>query len=327
MQKKETVLICPLNWGLGHATRDVPIIKQILSEGSKVIIAGSGYSLQFLKNEFPQLQSIELSGFKISYASKQFFLLWILLQLPFFGISIIKEHYQLKKIIKQYKITKVISDNRYGLWNKKIKSVLITHQVFIQLPRSVKVFEPALHWFTRRLITKFDKCWIPDYEDLNTSLSGKLSHGKNLPKNIKYIGPLSRFQNYQPHQEIVIENYPDILAIISGPEPQRTIFEKQLFERFKKSEKAVLMVCGKPSVSIIENHYKNIKKVDHLNSEELYFYLKNCKQIICRSGYSSIMDLHVLNVRAELSPTPGQTEQAYLINWLEKMDHWPLAGN
>lgn len=313
MNTIENILVCPLNWGLGHATRDVQIIKEQLLKGNKVMVAASGNPRAFLKNEFPDLPFIELPGYKITYAQKPFFLIWLLVQLPVFLYSIIQEHQQLKQIIRRYKITQVISDNRYGLWNRSITSVLITHQIFIQLPKHLQFFSGIVRRIMRKFILKFDECWVPDYEDETISLCGSLAHGKKLPENVKYIGPLSRFKNFDGSYQS--SHMPDVLAIISGPEPQRTIFERQIEQRFAASDQNVLMVCGLPDYKITNSKYANIKKVNHLSTPELGHCILYSKKIISRSGYSTIMDLHVLGKKAELFATPGQTEQEYLIEW------------
>ncbi len=320
MNNNEIVLIAPLNWGLGHATRMVPIIYNYRSQGHKVIIAAEGLSMKLLKKEFPDVQHIILKGFRVRYAPRPFFILYLLLQMPVFLASIIVEKQRIRKIVKEKQITTIISDNRYGLRHKKVKSILITHQIFIKLPRALKLFEPVLHSFTRQLISKFDECWIPDYEKMDESLSGELSHEKKLPANAKFIGPLSRFKNLK------LMDYPldlpafDVVIIISGPEPNRTRFEKQMEARFEKSAQKVLMICGKPESNddeIIPNS-TGLVKVNHLNTAQMAFYLTHASKIIARSGYSTIMDLHLLNVMAELIPTPGQTEQEYLVEWYMK---------
>ena len=318
MQKKETILFAPLNWGLGHATRDVPLISSFLKKGHKIIIAADGAPLEFLKLEFPGLEFIIFSGFKTRYAPKPFFLLYLFLQMPFFYVSIWIEHLRLKKIIKDFQITTVVSDNRYGLWNKHVKSILITHQLFIQLPKLLKFLEPALHLITQKLIVRFTECWIPDYKEVEKSLTGKLSHGAYLPENAKYIGPLSRFANYLPkNTHPTKQNYPNVLILISGPEPQRTFFEAEMEAQFSNSTKTVLMVCGTPNPNRhkLQKSKSNITKVAHLSTQELYLNLINANTIIARSGYSTIMDLHVLGLKAVLIPTPNQSEQEYLAEW------------
>jgi hypothetical protein len=322
MTDTDIILFAPLNWGLGHATRIVPLINNYMLKGNRVVIAGSGASINFLKLEFPTLEFIYLSNFKIRYAPKPLFIWFLLLQMPFFYLSFWVEYFKLKRIINRYKITTVISDNRYGLWSKKVRSIIITHQIFIQLPKLLKFIEPTLHFITRKLINRFNECWVPDFEDIENSLSGKLSHGFQMPNNIKYIGPLSRStcveETYNSASvKQTKRDIPDILIVISGPEPQRTQFELEMEQRFANTTKKVLMVCGNPQpIPFISTPLnKGVLKIEHLNSNELKFYFTHTSHIISRSGYSTIMDLHALGVLAELIPTPGQTEQEYLAKW------------
>lgn len=312
MYTKETILFAPLNWGLGHATRIVPLIKAELAKNNKVIITANGNSYQFLRNEFPDLTFIETPEFRIRYAPQPFFNIVLLVQMPFFFFSFYRDNLILKGLISAHGITKVVSDNRYGFYNKNIKSVLITHQLFIKLPNLLKWFEPLLHFATKRLIEKFNECWVPDYEKFSDSLSGALSHGKTLPKNVKYIDPLSRFSTIV--ETLMDKPKYDVVALISGPEPQRTIFEEELKLHFRNFNGKVLFILGKP-------HQYNSKTegsitfISHTNDDEIAYYLKNAGTIIARSGYSTIMDLHALNLKARWVPTPGQTEQEYLADW------------
>ncbi|PKP11331.1 MAG: glycosyl transferase family 28 [Bacteroidetes bacterium HGW-Bacteroidetes-4] len=320
MQKTETILLAPLNWGLGHATRCVPLISGFLNAGHQVLMAGHGASFIFLKKEFPHLTALPLNGYSMRYSLKRNLFFLLLLQMPLFLGAILWEHWKLKKIIRNYAITQVVADNRYGLWNKKVRSVLITHQLFIQLPKSLGFIAPLLHGFTRLLIHRFDECWVPDFEDPELSLSGVLSHGKPLPKNVRFIGPLSRFSNYKFPQNFIFPDLkPNVLILISGPEPFRSCFEKEMEERFAKSRQSVLMVCGKPGEELPENKVLTdqgtLIKVSHLSTPDLCFILKNTPQIISLAGYSTLMDLHALGRQAELIPTPGQTEQEYLVSF------------
>jgi uncharacterized protein (TIGR00661 family) len=313
MSEKKNILIAPLNWGLGHATRCVPVIYNHIKKGNNVIVAADGQPLAFLKKEFPNLKFITLTGYKIKYSPSNFLFLYLLLQMPFFLMSIVIEHFKLKKIVKTFNIDIVVSDNRYGLFNKKTENLLITHQIFIRLPRFFKPLQPLVHFFTKLLINNFDRCLVPDFKDNKKNLSGKLSHGKRLPENVEYINPLSRFSLISD-KNIYFKDIeiPDVLVLVSGPEPHRTIFEKKYEQKFARTNLKVLIICGTPERNIIKSKYKNIIKIPHLETEKLYFLLKNTKKIIARSGYSTIMDFYVLNIKAELHPTPGQTEQEYL---------------
>lgn len=233
----------------------------------------------------------------------------MLFQVPKILFSIYREHKELKKIIAEEAIETVISDNRYGLWNKKIHSIFITHQINIQSP----IFEKMLFKINRWFICKYDECWVPDYEDEN-NLSGDLSHPKNeyykknFPDNIKYIGPQSRFSKGNPEGEKIYE----CVGIVSGPEPQRTFFFEKLKNEFAKIKGKTLLISGQPE-STIQIRDGELNIVNHLNDVEFVKALYSSKKIICRSGYSSIMDLHVLGLKAEFVATPGQTEQEYLM--------------
>ena len=317
LKKKKVVLFAPLNWGLGHATRDIPLINAYLSKGYSVLIAANGNAKKILEIEFPNIKFIDIPEFNVRYTSKVFFMPFLILQMPFFYLSFYKEYRILKKVIKKYKISMVISDNRYGLWNRDIKSVIITHQLFIKLPRYIRFMEPLLHYITRRLVAKFDECWVPDYKDVDNCLSGELSHGKDTPNNVKYINPLSRF-NFIIKEESKKVDIPDVLVIISGQEPYRSFFETEMEDKFKKSSEKVLFILGTPNNFIEDTPIylsNGITKVTHIKAELLGFYIRNAKQIISRSGYSTIMDLHILGVSAHFIPTPNQPEQEYLAEY------------
>jgi uncharacterized protein (TIGR00661 family) len=309
---KEKILIAPLDWGLGHATRCIPIIYVLLQKGCEVIIAASGESGELLKKEFPQLKYIPLKGYDIKYSNHLPSWLAVGKQIPKIILKIWQEHRWLKKIIDQEKISVVISDNRFGLWNNNIRSVYITHQVMIKCPKGLKIFEPILYFIHRFFISRYSQCWVPDFASKEKNLSGDLSHKYHLPANAIYIGSLSRFI-YSPAAEYKY----DVAAIVSGIEPQRTIFESQLKKQLAKLSLKSIIVSGKPSEEK-EEKSENVSSVSHLTSNHLETTLAASKLIICRSGYSGIMDLVRMKKNAVLIPTPGQTEQEYLAEELMK---------
>ncbi|OQY02299.1 MAG: hypothetical protein B6I20_07085 [Bacteroidetes bacterium 4572_117] len=312
-QNPKTVLVCPLNWGLGHASRDVVIIKQLLQNGFKVIIGTDKAPLSFLQSEFPKLPFIQLQSVEIKYPKGKQMALKMLFSLPKLLYGIFKEHQMLKKIISQHTIDIVISDNRFGLWNKNIYSVFVTHQLEIQLPKTIKFVKPLVNTINRWFIGNYNTCWIPDFPGIN--VAGLLSLPKKTPANCRFIGILSRFNP----GNIQAKKY-DILAILSGPEPQRSIFEQILIAEFKKNKSKALIIRGKPNISgsYSEN---NIGFVNHLATNILTQTILSTPIIVSRSGYSSIMDYLKLEKNAILVPTPGQTEQEYLAKKL-KTKQW-----
>jgi len=312
LKKQKTALVCPLNWGLGHASRVIPIIRLLIKNNIKVIVAADGNALGLLKKEFPDLSFIKLTGYKVTlspFKSHYFRLALLSLKILFYSI---KEHYDLKKIIKRHDIHFVISDNRFGLWNKSIYSVCITHQLQIDVP---KLLSPVNYIYKKLLyfiLKKYNECWVPDFEgDIN--LAGKLSHPKNKPWNIKYIGILSRYFQGQKHFNHTKKI--DVLFILSGPEPQRSILEKIIHVQTRCRKEKIVLVRGTNKKS--EFNF-NFPVYDLLTSHDLLALIHQSTMIVCRPGYSSVMDLVALGKHAFLIPTPGQTEQEYLALHLEK---------
>lgn len=198
---KKRVLICPLNWGLGHATRCIQIIRELLNQNAEVIIASDGDSLELLRNEFPTLQCIALKAKPIFYSSKGNMVLQMLKSAPRLLKNIYDEHQQIKKLAREFNIDIVISDNRYGCWSKDCYSVFITHQLTIQCPSKLKWTQSFINRINHFFIHKYNECWVPDVKAL-PGLSGILSHGDfNLPQ-VNYIGLLSRFEKIEESQSI-----------------------------------------------------------------------------------------------------------------------------
>lgn len=304
------ILICPLNWGLGHATRCVPIIQQLMIEGHELAVAADGFPLEFLRQEFPTLRFIELPSYSIYYSSGNSQIISMLFSIPNIIRGIVNEHYWLKKLLKTEPFEQVISDNRFGMWNKRVHSIYISHQLMVKMPRGLKMFETLVWLIHRCFINRYNECWIPDNKE-NNGLSGDLSHKYPLPKNAKFIGIQSRFQN-------LIDIQPDsrfeVAAIVSGIEPQRTIFEKSLIEKYRNADYRTLIITGQPQVGNPKTTIGNITLITHLSDFEMASVLLGTKKVISRSGYSTIMDLSTLNClhKVEFIPTPGQTEQEYL---------------
>jgi len=302
VKSKKKILIAPLDWGLGHASRCIPIAKQLIEHGFEVIFAASGRPMRLLMNDFPHHDFIKLEGYQIHYPKNGHMALSMLSQSFKIWQGIRREHTLLQNIIDTYQIDGVISDNRYGLYSTKVPCVFITHQLNIQAP----FLSSLIRKINFNYIEKFNQCWIPDSAD--HQLSGILSQVTSSKIDCQFIGSLSRFKDLKKTKEL------DILAVISGPEPQRTVFEKLLRNALIKSSKKSLLVLGKTEDDSVER-YDQLTIVGHLNSEELNQQMVNADVIISRSGYSTIMDIAMLHKKAIFVPTPGQTEQLYLAKY------------
>ena len=304
------ILVSPLDWGLGHASRCIPIIQQLNQVGHEITIAGHGRSLILLQKEFPLLKSIEFQGFSPNYSRSGNMVLALLFLLPQFISKTWNEHKFLKKLIAKHNFDVIISDNRYGLWHKKTKSILITHQVMIKTPGWLRFAEYIIYRVSRMLISRFDECWIPDTSE-SPGLSGDLSHKYSLPENAVFIGPLSRFEQSDTQDETHYGKE-NIAVIISGPEPQRSIFKKLVTKQLKELKLSATIMSGKPESekpAVIDG---NLTILPHLDTEAFRSVINSSALVICRSGYTSIMDLRALGAKALFVPTPGQTEQIYL---------------
>ncbi|TSE06581.1 UDP-N-acetylglucosamine--N-acetylmuramyl-(pentapeptide) pyrophosphoryl-undecaprenol N-acetylglucosamine transferase [Aquimarina algiphila] len=299
---KKKVLVAPLNWGLGHATRCIPIINALIEEGLEPVIASDGIALSLLKKEFPKLQTKLLPSYNIEYSKKgSNFKLKMLLNSPKIAHAISAEKKVIKKLMQEEDFCGIISDNRMGVRHKSIPSVFITHQLTVLSGKTTSI-STKLH---NKYIKKFDVCWVPDMAD-DPNLSGELGHPKKNTIPVTYLGPLSRFE-YQ----VVPKKY-DIMVLLSGPEPQRTLLEQKLFQEFEQSDKRIVFVRG--LIEDIQQTYikNNITIHNYLTGKDLEDTINSSNLIISRSGYTTVMDLAKLKKKAFFIPTPGQFEQEYL---------------
>lgn len=305
---KLNILVAPLNWGLGHATRCIPIIRALELNGFVPIIASDGPALHLLQKEFPHLQSFEFPSYGIEYSEDGADFKWKMIKsTPTIIDAMRKEKKAVKRLVKQLDLSGIISDNRLGVYSKKVPSIFITHQLNV-LTGNTTWISTLLH---QHAISKFDECWVPDFE-IKPFLSYKLGHVKNPDAKVKYIGPLSRFDKVDLPQRY------ELMVVLSGPEPQRTILENQLRTEIIASDKTALFISG-----VVEDQQKteqigNVTFVNYMTSDELQDAYNQSALVLCRSGYTSIMDLSKLGKKCFFIPTPGQYEQEYLAKKLKK---------
>jgi uncharacterized protein (TIGR00661 family) len=313
---KKRILVAPLNWGLGHATRCIPIIKALILNNFDPIIASDGVALALLKKEFPKVRCLELPSYNVTYAKNgKHFKLKLIKDSPKLIKAIKAEKKVVKKIIESERISGIISDNRLGVRSKKVPSVFITHQLNV-LSGSTTWLSTKMH---QKIINKFDACWVPDAAG-EINLSGKLGHTKSFEIPTTYIGPLSRFTK----KETDVKN--DLMVLISGPEPQRTMLETCMLNELKKFTGKAVLVKG-----VMENEQTmeingNLTIYNFMTSTLLEKTINESELIISRSGYTTIMDLAKLNKKAFFIPTPGQFEQEYLAEKLSEMRLVPTCS-
>jgi len=314
--RKLRILVAPLDWGLGHATRCIPVISELQAQGCDVWLAGEGAQEHLLKQEFPGLTFLPLAGYRVKYGRASNGMFWNMLrQSPKIMKAIRDEHIWLEKNSGEYGFDAVISDNRYGLYHDKIPCVFITHQLTIKTPLG-KWAERLLQSRNYKYINRFLECWVPDNEGAN-NLAGELSHPEKKPAvPLKYTGPLSRFEdagNFSskdlPHR---------LLIVLSGPEPQRSLLENKVIRDIAHYPGSATVVRGLPGSANIIPSTTMIRFYNHLPAQELNKEMNEADYIISRSGYSTVMDIVRLHKKSILIPTPGQAEQEYLASYLEK---------
>jgi uncharacterized protein (TIGR00661 family) len=316
LSPKPVILVAPLDWGLGHATRSVPIIHTLIRLNCSVLLAGNGKIKTLLQKEFPQLPFLDLEGYNVSYSARKWsFPFSMATQIPKIFSAIENENLWLADKVKEYGIEAVISDNRYGLYHRHIPTVFMTHQLLIRtsLGRQADKYLQQLNY---NYINQFTECWIPDQQGA-VNLAGDLSHPLSEPSvPLKYLGPLSRFSRAAREPA----SQQQLLVLLSGPEPQRTILERLLSEQLIHHTGTVTLVRGLPGNTLLPSLPGNIFPHNHLSVEELEEEFSKASFVIARCGYSTIMDLAVLQKKGILIPTPGQTEQEYLAKHLMDMN-------
>ncbi len=309
------ILVAPLDWGLGHATRCIPVIRQLQQAGAEVWLAGEGAQKMLLRNEFPELPFLDLPGYRIKYSKSGSLLpLSMLFQLPRLLRQIRREHSWLLEMVAKHDFQGIISDNRFGLHHPSVPSVFITHQLAIQAPALAGLIRSRNYHYIRQ----FTACWVPDWPTA-PSLAGRLSHpGKKPPVPLHYVGTLSRF-SAAPVQE----QPGHVLVLLSGPEPQRTVFENKLIGELAHYPATATVVRGLPGQATIIPSTGMLQFHNHLPANALADEIARASLVICRSGYSTLMDMSVFGKKMVLVPTPGQTEQVYLAGYWQQQGWAP----
>lgn len=319
---KPVVFVAPLDWGLGHATRCIPIIDELLKIGCDVIIAAEGKQAHLLKLEFPKATHVFIKGYHLRFGKNRQKTIWkLFFQIPKILTAIKQENHWLRDFTKHNKVDIIISDNRYGLYHPSLRSVFITHQLLIKTPFN-KLIDKWLQRINYRFINRFHECWVPDTEK-GDGLAGELSHPAALPRiPISYLGALSRLKSGDTANHFI-----KLMVILSGPEPQRTLLEEKLYKHAKKLNHSTIIVRGLPAEpEKVNKQDGSIQFYNHLPASELQSLIHKAQIIICRPGYSTVMDLLPIGKKCIFIPTPGQSEQEYLAKYLTAKG-WCCTGD
>lgn len=307
-----TILVTPLHWGLGHATRCIPIIRVLKSIGCHVIIGSDATIQKVFRAEFSDLEYVVIPQTPISYGKDKFSTrLKLVQQSAKIWVAIEKEKAWMHHFISTRRIDGIISDNRYGCFHPAIPSVIITHQLSINTGLG-KLGNYLARRLNIKLLTAFNQIWIPDFEG-KEALAGTLSAPQAFQHDLKirYLGPLSRMVAHTRPSPYAL------VMLLSGPEPQRSILEACLRKQATQLPYKILLVRGvvnSDAPIIIESD--NLHVIDYAGSEQLEHWISQADWVVSRSGYTTVMDLSAMGKKAILIPTPGQSEQEYLARHL-----------
>jgi len=315
--KNKTVIYAIIDWGLGHVTRSTPIIRRLISDGNRVILISHGKALSMLKEEFPDCIIRDVKDTQIAYPKFGWmFVFMMVAQVPKMLLGWRHERQQIQALEKEFKPDLIMTEMRLGIWSKHTPSILITHQLRFHLPTGLAWAGIFGEWFNRIVFTHFNYIFVPDAKG-KPNLSGDLSHNSRISRHRKvcYIGCLSSIvPDADPPEKDI-----DLMISISGPEPQRTQFEEKILGQLDSISGTGVITLGTPAIgNNIVKKTDNVTVYSHLNRKEMNSMMQRANHVVCRSGYSTVMELLALQKSALFVPTPGQTEQEYLADLYEK---------
>lgn len=291
-----------LNWGLGHATRSAPLIEAALRMNCRVTLASDGAALQWLQKEFPMLPVLPLPSYGIKQYNTRYSLLPTLSMLPNIYKAAHAEKRCLYRYVKQHAADAIFSDNRLGFYHRELPSFYMSHQLHIPAGR----WQGAASWLHGRYYRHFQELLVPDVAE--AVLAGNMAQNPGTGKPLHFIGWPSRLRKCENQGE-------EITVILSGPEPQRSRWEKQLLQQLGALNLSVNVVGGTQPIC---RKATTIHRYPVLNTEELQRLFNRTKLIISRCGYTTLLDVAVTGKKALLIPTPGQWEQQYLAQSLNE---------
>ncbi len=306
------ILVGVLDMGLGHATRSLPLLRRWVTEGHELLLCSGGRALALLQQELPAVPTIAIPSYRLRYARGNHTTLFLALQTPRFLQDIRRERRHCAELVQRFRPDRIFSDHRYGMYHPEVPSMLLMHQITFALPRGLEFLRRRVGVAHRLLLRGFHQVLVPDEPGLEGGLlSGQLSEIPPEDDRFQYVGILSSL----PEPSDCAGETIDLLVSISGPEPQRTQFERQVLPQCRSYPGKVVVVLGKPEERLVHRE-GTLTVYSHVTRQQMANLVNRARCVVCRSGYSTIMELVECGKKALLVPTPGQTEQEYLARHL-----------
>lgn len=303
-------LVAPLDWGLGHATRCAPVVREFLEKGCDVELAVTRGNAAILREMFPDVRQRLAPSYNIVYPKHGYNMaFWLLKNSAHLRAVMRAEHHYAEEMVERHGYDILVSDNRFAFRSRKAKSVYMTHQCRIAFPKMFRMFEAFGAAWHASVMSRFDEVWVPDIPEF-PGYAGSLSHVERCPRPLKFVGPLSRFAMLPLTQST--EKDLNIVAVVSGVEPARSRFASRLSSVLPQIPGKHVVILGKPASSLKTWTAGNVTFYNHLPTQEFADVISRAGWVISRGGYSTVMDMAVLGAKCIFVPTPGQYEQVVL---------------
>lgn len=313
----QKILFSALNWGMGHVSRSIGLIRELIAQKNQVIVACDESQRPVFESYFPELQFVNHRGYPFNFSGRGSFASDLFASRKQLLARFVEEQIEVESYISSFQIDLVISDHRYGFFSKTKPSIFVTHQINLPL----KWFQFLAQSYHHGLLRNFTQIWCMD--DENQSLAGRLSQN-TIKKPVEYIGWFSRFEE----QEIQPENNPEskkVLAVVSGPNPYAKQFLEEIVDFSREYDGKVK--CIIPMEEEVKSIPENLEIIVSANWKEMESYFNQCDVLISRAGYSTLMDLKKLHKIAILVPTKGQLEQVYLRDLHQESAEWKFVSS
>ncbi len=309
------VLFAVAAWGLGHATRDLVLIRELLAAGHEVTILSTERALQLLRSELGSRCSyLELPDIPKPLSRKAlFFYVKMSLSMPAVFWTFYREHQFVRQVARSQRFDRIVSDTRYGVFLREIPSYHIVHSLRQIVPGRPREIEIMVELVQKRLLAGARRILIPDQRE--NGLAGDLCHNLNCfdGHNLEYIGILSSVKRRPVQPDL------DYFVTVSGAEPQRSIFEKMVLQQAYDLPGRVVIALGKPDVPLSVTSDGRVDVYSYMGRGQQEEMMNRARLVVSRSGYTTMMELAELGKQALLIPTVGQSEQEYLGAYHEKL--------
>lgn len=312
------VLVAPLDWGLGHATRCAPIIQAFIEKGCEVEVAVVKGNAQILREMFPNVRQRLCPSYNVVYPKHGYNMgFWLLKNSVHLNKVVRAERRFVEEMVRLHGYDIIVSDNRFAFYSNKAYSIYMTHQRRIAFPKAFRMFESIGKVWHATVMSRYDEIWVPDIPE-KPGYAGSLSHTGICSRPLRFVGALSRFMlpmigkktKAAPKADVAKDL--KIVAVISGVEPARSRFEAKLRYVLAQIPGKHVMILGKPTAGQKTWREGNITFYTHLPSDEFAQTVSRAEWVLSRGGYSTVMDMAVLGAKCIFVPTPGQYEQIIL---------------